>query len=81
MKLLEQILNEMGADESKAYTIIPHYGAYLKSVKCITLYSTEKITVQIGKNYLNLVGENLTVGKYFQQDLLILGEVRGTQFE
>ncbi len=81
MKLLFSILEESGADTAKAYTVIPGYGAYFKSVKEVSYYSREKIMLKIGKKYLTLVGENLTIGKYYQQDLLVLGEVRSTEFE
>ena len=35
MKLLEQILSEMGADTLKSFTVIPRFGGYFRSVKSI----------------------------------------------
>jgi hypothetical protein len=81
MKLLQQILDEAGADTSRAYTIIPDFGAYFKCVKCVNDYSTEKIVLTIGKLLLTVTGENLTIGKFFEGDLLILGSIRGTNID
>lgn len=78
MKLLQQILSEAGADTSKAYTVVPGYGAYFKSVKNIVDYTPEKVVVAVGKLTVTVTGERLTIGNYFQQDLLLLGNVVST---
>lgn len=81
MKLLQQILAEAGADTSNAFTVIPHFGAYFKGVKAVAEYSPQKIALTVSKLKLTVTGENLTIGKYFEGDLLILGEVKSAQFE
>ena len=81
MKMLQQILSEAGADTAKSYTIIPEFGGYFKSVKQVIEYSSEKVVLQIGKTRLIVTGKNLAIGKYFEGDLLISGNVEGTLIE
>ena len=65
MKLLEQILGELGADTLKAFTIIPRFGGYFRSIKSVII---------IG-------GENLDIGSYFEDDILIKGDIREIKIE
>ena len=81
MKLLEQILSELGADTLKSFSIIPDFGGYFRSVKGVAEYSSEKIVLSLKKNRITIVGENLTLGKYFEEDLLIKGKLTGVQID
>ncbi|MDE6585544.1 MAG: YabP/YqfC family sporulation protein [Clostridia bacterium] len=76
MKLLEQILGELGADDAKAFTVIPSFGGYFKSVRSVKEYSPEKITLVLKKTALTLEGEKMEIGKYFEQDIFIKGEIK-----
>lgn len=81
MKLLQQILTEAGASLDKAFTIVPAFGGYFKSVKRVDEYSPEKIVLTVAKRKLTVTGEKLVIDKYFQQDLLIRGEISGVDLE
>ena len=81
MKLLEQILSELGADTLKSFSIIPDFGGYFRSVKGVAEYSSEKIVLSLKKSRITVVGENLTLGKYFEEDLLIKGKISGVQID
>lgn len=81
MKLLEQILNELGADEMKSITLVPGSCCYLKSVRTITDFSDAKIVLQCGKNRVTVEGEGLTVGKFFEGDLLVEGGVKAVKVD
>ena len=81
MKLLEQILSELGADTLKSFSIIPDFGGYFRSVKGVAEYSQEKIVLSLKKSRITVVGENLTLGKYFEEDLLIKGKISGVQID
>lgn len=76
MKLLEQILNEMGADTLKSITLVPGTCCYLKSVKSVIDFSTERIALAIGKKRVTLEGQNMYVGEFFEGDLIIKGDVK-----
>ena len=81
MKLLQQILNEAGAQTDGAITLVPSFGAYFKGVKRVDEYSQEKIVLIALKKRWLVTGENLTIDKYFEQDLLIRGDVKGISYE
>ena len=81
MKLLEQILSELGADTLKSFSIIPDFGGYFRSVKGVAEYSSEKIVLSLKKNRITITGENLTLGKYFEEDLLIKGKLKVVQID
>lgn len=81
MKLIEQILNEMGADGLKSITFIPGECCYLKSVKSVISFSPAKIELSVGNSSVAVAGEGLTVGEYFEGDLLIKGNVRSVGIE
>lgn len=79
MKFLGQILREMGADTDGAITVIPAFGAYLKRVKRVEEYSDERIVLISDKRRWRIVGAGLTIGKYFEQDLMLFGDVTGVE--
>lgn len=81
MKLLQQILREAGADLDKSFTVVPSFGGYFKSVKRVENYSPERIVLSVNKRRLTILGEKLIIDKYFQQDLLIRGDISGVNFE
>ena len=81
MKLLDQILSELGADTLKSFSIIPDFGGYFRSIKGVSEYSSEKVVLVLKKNRITVVGENLTLGKYFEEDLLIKGKISGVQID
>lgn len=81
MNLLMQILNEVGADTTNAYTVVPSFGAYLKNVKTVLQYSPQQIVVAVGKSTITVDGENLIISKFFQGDMLLTGNVVATKIE
>ena len=81
MKLLDQILSELGADTLKSFSIIPDFGGYFRSIKGVVEYSSEKVVLALKKNRITVSGENLTLGKYFEEDLLIKGKITGVQID
>ena len=81
MKLLQQILLDAGADTNRAFTVVPQFGGYFRSVKRVDEYTPEKIVLTIAKQRVTVAGKNLTIDKYFQQDLLIRGDVTGVNIE
>ena len=76
MKLLEQIIGELGGDTLKAFTVVPTFGGYFRSVKSVAEYTPQKIVLLLRKTVLTLEGENMEIGKYFEQDLVIKGNIR-----
>ena len=81
MKLLEQILAELGADNLKSFSVVPEFGGYFRSVKGVVEYSSEKVVLALKKNRITIEGENLTLGKYFEEDLFIKGNIAGVKID
>ena len=81
MKLLEQILSELGADTLKSFSIVPDFGGYFRSIKGVVEYSPSKIVLALKKNKITIEGENLNLGKYFEEDLLIKGKISGVKID
>ena len=76
MKLLQQILSEAGFDLGSSVTWVPHFGVYFKGVKRVEEFSEEVIVVIAAKRRWVITGEKLSVDKYFEQDLLVRGEIK-----
>lgn len=74
-------MEELGGDTLKSFTVIPRFGGYFRSVKSITEYTPQKIVLRLKKFNLTLVGEEMQVGKYFQEDLFIKGDIKGIQID
>ena len=81
MKLLEQVLNELGADTVKAFTVVTSFGGYFKSVKSVAEYTPEKITLVLKKTVLTIEGENLAIGRYFEQDIFVKGDIKAVKID
>ncbi len=81
MKLLEQILSEMGADTLKSFTVIPRFGGYFRSVKSINEFGENKIVLVLRKEVVTVTGEKLEVGKYFEEDIFIKGEIKEVKID
>lgn len=81
MKLLEQILFELGGDTLRAFTVVPDFGGYFRSVKSVAEYSPEKIILNQKKARLCVEGENLEISKYFEQDIFIKGKISGVKID
>lgn len=76
MKLLEQILCELGADTLKSFVVVPSTCGYFRSIKSVKEYSPQKIVLAQKRRDVTVEGENLEVGKYFEEDILIKGDIR-----
>lgn len=81
MKLLEQILGEMGGDTLKSFTVIPQFGGYFRSIKSVKEFSAEKIVLVQKHCVFTLEGENMDIGSYFEEDILIKGDIKDIKIE
>lgn len=81
MKLLEQILGELGGDTLKSFTVIPQFGGYFRSIKSVKEFSSEKIVLVQKQAVFTLEGENMDIGSYFEEDIFIKGDIRDIKIE
>lgn len=69
-------MGELGADTLKSFIIVPSFGGYFRSIKSVKEYSPEKIVLSQKRRDLTIQGEKLEVGKYFEEDILIKGDIK-----
>ena len=81
MKLLEQIIGELGGDTLKSFTVVPSFGGYFRSIKSIAEYSDVKIVLLQKKSVITVEGSGLEVGKYYEEDVFIKGSITGVAIE
>jgi hypothetical protein len=81
MKLLKQILSELGAGETNSFMVAMGYCGYFCNVKRVEELSAEKISLRVGKELVTVEGNDLGIDKYFENDLVILGKIRGVYVE
>ena len=81
MKLVEQIINELGAEGGNSFTFCSGRLAYFKGVKAVEELSSEKVVLVCGRFIVTVDGENLSVGEYFQGDMIINGNIRAVSTE
>lgn len=71
----------MGADTLKSFTVVPGFGGYFRSVKSVAEFSPQRVVLLLRRGSVVLEGEGLEVGKYFEEDALIRGDIRGIRIE
>lgn len=81
MEFLQQLLSEAGADTLRAFTVMPGFGGYFKDVKGVTEFSPQRIILNVGKITVTVVGDGLSVGRYFSGDMFISGSIKGVCLE
>ena len=65
MKLLEQIIGELGGDTLKSFTVVPSFGGYFRSIKSIAEYSDVKIVLLQKKSVITVEGSGLHKRQYY----------------
>ena len=81
MKLLNEILSELGADTRKSLTVVPDFGGYFQNVKGISEFTPVRIVLELNRGTVTVEGENLKVGEYFQGDVFIKGRIGVVKIE
>lgn len=71
----------MGADTLRSFTVVPAFGGYFRSVKAVTEFTPERVSFALRKGRITLEGENLEVAEYFEEDVLIRGDVKVIRIE
>lgn len=79
MRLYQEILD--GMDNSELFAgarciFFPCGNGYFQGVKAIGDFSPERIVVVFKRVDVEILGENLSLGKYYEGDLKVLGKIR-----
>ncbi len=81
MKLIAQVLRELGAEESRAVTFCPGRLAYFRGVTSVAELSPGRAVFACGKLTLAAEGEGLCVESFFQGDVVLRGNIRRLSVE
>ena len=81
MKLIAQLLKELGAEEGRAVTVCPGRLAYFRGVTAVLELTEELAVFSCGKLVLTAEGEGLAVESYFQGDVVLRGDTRRVSIE
>ena len=81
MKLIAQLLKELGAEEGRAVTVCPGRLAYFRGVTAVLELTEELAVSSCGKLVLTAEGEGLAVESYFQGDVVLRGNIRRVSIE
>ena len=79
MGLLSEIKKNFSAEGSAfrvQYTVVDGGGGYFQNVKRLLEFSPETLVLKGGKGSIRIEGENLSLGKYFQGDLVVHGLIK-----
>lgn len=81
MKLIAQILKELGAEEGRAVTLCPGRLAYFRGVTAVLELGEEEVELACGKVKMSAFGQKLCIESFFQGDLILRGNVMGVKVE
>ena len=75
MRIYDEILKDPTDGACARCTIVPGGGGYLEGVKSVGDFSAERIVVYFPRQEVEIVGQALTIKKYYDGDLQIGGKV------
>ena len=58
------------------YTVWSGKGGYFQNVKSLGSFSKEEVVLYANRGSIRITGENFTVAKYLEHDVLIRGNIR-----
>ena len=79
MRLYDELFKRADGAPFARYTIVPAGGGYFEGVKAVGDFSPERIVLYFPRESVEVEGEDLTIGKYCDGDLSILGEIRSVR--
>lgn len=77
MKLIAQIIDELGGEYKNSFTVCPGRLAYFKNVRAVAELSPEAITLSCGCYTVAVSGAGLTVREYYRGDMVVEGDISG----
>lgn len=81
MKIIAEIINELGGDEAHAITLCPGKLAYVRGVRAVEDLTPTKVVLVCGKKVITAEGEGLFAENYFQGDMVIKGDIKRVSVE
>ena len=81
MRLFNEIFKNDTLASLARCTLIVGGGGYFEGVKTVGDFTPERIVLYFPKESIEIEGENLSIGKYCDGDLHLLGKIRSWRLE
>ena len=75
MQLYDELFKSVDGVASARCNIVPRGGGYFEGVKAVGDFSSERIVLYFPRESVEIVGENLAIGKYYEGDLYLTGRI------
>ena len=75
MRLYEEIFKSVNGAALARCLMIPNGEGYFEGVKSVDEFTPDRIVIGFLKNRVEIIGKDLSIGKYCEGDLHILGEI------
>ncbi len=75
MRLLNEIFKSTEGTALSTCTLVIGGGGYFEGVKTVGDFSPERVVLYFPRQTLEIEGENLSIAKYYEGDLRLLGKI------
>ena len=75
MRLYDELFKSVDGVALARCTIVPRGGGYFEGVKSVGDFSDERIVLYFPRESVEILGENLSIGKYYEGDLYLSGRI------
>ena len=79
MRLYEEIFKSVNGAAIARCLMIPHGDGYFEGVRSVDEFTPNRIVIGFSKNRVEINGERLSIGKYCEGDLHIMGRIDGVR--
>ena len=75
MRLYDEWLKGLDGVTAARCNIVPRGCGYFEGVKAVGDFSDERIVLYFPRESVEIIGENLSIGKYYEGDLYLTGRI------
>lgn len=75
MRLYDELFKSVDGAGSARCTLVPRGGGYFEGVKAVGDLSAERVVLYFPRECVEIEGENLSIGKYYEGDLKLDGRI------
>ncbi len=75
MRLYDEIFKNADGGATERLVVVPKGGGYFQGVKSVGEFSREKLLLYFASGAVEIVGEELSIKKYYDGDLQVRGRI------
>ena len=81
MRLYDEIFKGVDGVALSRCVIVPRGGGYFEGVQAVGDFSPDRIVLYFVKEWAEIVGEGLSIAKYFEGDLQVSGKIYSVRID